>query len=189
MLSVDASKYGLEAVLQQKHDTLSRVAYASRSVTKTEPNYAQIEKETLAIAIGTQSFHDYVYGKHFTVESDHKPQKPIYSKPISNAHPRMQRFRLKLQKYDRSKKFTPGKDLAIADALFRIFQHHLPDDELNLKSQVHMVLNNLPICDEILRTFQLETSKDRVLRKAKEVTCNGWPDAKAGLPLEVTTFT
>ena len=61
-------------------------------------------------------------------------------------------------------KFTPGKDLAKADALFRIFQPHLPDDELNLKSQVHMVLNNLPISDEMLRTFQLETSKSQVLQ-------------------------
>ena len=83
MLSVDASNYGLGEVLRQRHDTWVPVAYASRSVTKTEPNYAQIEKETLAIAIGTQPFHDYVYGKHFTLESDHKPLKPIYSKPIS----------------------------------------------------------------------------------------------------------
>ena len=98
----------LEQFFRQRHDTWAPVAYASRSVTKTEPNYDQIEKETLAIAVGTQPTHDYVCGKHFTVESDHKPMKPIYSKPISNAHPRMQRFRLKLQKYDMTIKFTPG---------------------------------------------------------------------------------
>ena len=165
MLSVDASNYGLGEVLRQRNDTWAPVAYASRSVTKTEPNCAQIEKETLAIAIGTQPFHDFVYGKHFTLESGHKPLKPIYSKPISNAPPRMQRFRLKLRKYYMTIKFTPGKDLAKADALFsRIFQPHLPDDELNLKSQVHMVLNNLPISDEMLRAFQLETSKSQVLQ-------------------------
>ena len=108
MLSVAASKYGLGAVLRQRHDTWAPVAYASRSETKTKPNYAQIEKETLAIAVGTQPIHDYVYGKHFTVESDHKPLKPIYSKLIPNAHPRMQRLTLKLQKYDMTIKFTPG---------------------------------------------------------------------------------
>ena len=112
MLSVDA-------VLLQKHDTWAPVAYASRSLTKTEQNYAQIEKETLAIVFGTQRFHDYVYGKHFTVESDHKPLQPIFTKPIANAPPRIQRF--KLQKYDMTIKFTPGKDLAIADALSRAF--------------------------------------------------------------------
>ena len=163
MLSVDASNYGLGEVLRQRHDTWAPVAYASRSVTKTEPNYAQIEKETLAIAIDTQPFHDYVYAKHFTLESDHKALKPIYSNPISNAPPRMQRFRLKLRKHYMTIKFTPGKDLAKADALFRIFQPHLPDDELNLKIQVYMVFNNLPISDEMLRTFQLETSQSQVL--------------------------
>ena len=52
-----------------------------------------------------------------------------------------------------------------------------------------MVLNNLPISDvEMLRTFQLEASKDQVLQKAKEATRKGWLDAKAGLPEDVTTF-
>ena len=87
MLSVDASKYGLGAVLLQKHETWAPVAYASRSLTKTEQNYAQIEKEALASVFGTQRFHDYVYGKHFTVESDHKPLQPIFTKPIANAPP------------------------------------------------------------------------------------------------------
>ena len=160
MLSVDASKYGLGAVLLQKNETWAPVAYASRSLTKTEQNYAQIEKETLAIVFGTQRFHDYVYGKHFTVESDHKPLQPIFTKPIANAPPRIQRFRLKLQKYDMTIKFTPGKDLAIADALSRAFLPQLLDDELNLESQVHMVLNNLPISDYMLRTFHLDNVGD-----------------------------
>ena len=136
---------------------------SSRFLTKTEQNYAQIEKETLAIVFGTQRFHDYVYGKHLTVESDHKPLHPIFTKPIANVAPRIQRFKLKLPKYDMTIKFTPGKDLTIADALSRAFLSQLPDDELNLESQVNMVLNNLPISDEMLRTFQIETSKGQAL--------------------------
>ena len=85
-------------------------------------------------------------------------------------------------------KFTPGKDLAIADALSRAFLPQLPDNELNLESQVHMVLNNLPISDQMLRTFQIETSNDQVLQKVKDTTRNGWPDTKAGLPQDITTF-
>ena len=84
--------------------------------------------------------------------------------------------------------FTPGKDLAIADALSRAFLPQLPDDELNLESQVHMVLNNLPISDEMLITFQIKTSKDQALQKVKNIARNGWPDTKAGLPQDVTTF-
>ena len=51
-----------------------------------------------------------------------------------------------------------------------------------------MVLKSLPISDEMLRTFQLVTSKDKVLQKVKDITRNGWADTKAGLPQDVTTF-
>ena len=66
-ISVDASKTGLGAVLLQKRDNnWFPVAYASRAMTPSEKNYAQIEKETLAILFGTHRFHDYLYGNRFT---------------------------------------------------------------------------------------------------------------------------
>ncbi|KAL5463805.1 hypothetical protein EMCRGX_G032740 [Ephydatia muelleri] len=47
--TADASSHGLGAVLLQKHDSEWKpVAYASRSLSDTEANYAQIEKEALA---------------------------------------------------------------------------------------------------------------------------------------------
>ncbi len=59
-LSVDASKSGLGAVLLRKHENKwFSVAYASWAMTSSEKNYAQIEKETLAIGFGTDRFHDY----------------------------------------------------------------------------------------------------------------------------------
>ena len=188
MVSVDASKYELGAVLLQKHKSWDPVAYASRSLTKTEQNYAQIEKETMAIVFGTQRFHDYIYGKHFTVESDHKPLQPIFSKPIANAPPRIQRFRLKLQKYDMTIQFTPGRNLPVADALSRAYLPQLPEDELNLESQVHMVLSNLPISDKMLNTFQTETDKDQVLQKLRNVLSGRWPHTKTQLPNELTSY-
>jgi len=41
---------------------------------QTEKNYAQIEKEMLAIVFGCTRFHKLIYGSHnVIVESDHKP--------------------------------------------------------------------------------------------------------------------
>ena len=57
-LQVDASKYGLGAVLLQEGNP---IGYASKSLTDCEINYAQIEKELYAILFGCKRFHQYVY--------------------------------------------------------------------------------------------------------------------------------
>ena len=56
MISADASKDGIGAVLLQEHDyRWHPVSFASRTLTSTETRYAQIEKETLGIAFGYEN--------------------------------------------------------------------------------------------------------------------------------------
>ena len=64
-VSCDASKTGLGAVLEQKHDDAwYPVAYGSRSLSSSEQNYCQLERETLSIVFATHKFH-----KFYTVQS------------------------------------------------------------------------------------------------------------------------
>lgn len=56
-------------------------------------NYAQIEKEMLAIVFGCTHFHEYIYGMpHVEVETDHKPLKMILKKPLHQAPTRLQKW-------------------------------------------------------------------------------------------------
>ena len=78
-MSIDALKAGLSAVLLQlHHDDWHPVAYASCAMSKSERNYSQIEKETLAVVYGSDQFNQYVYGRRYIIESDHKPLQSIF---------------------------------------------------------------------------------------------------------------
>ena len=84
VIQADASQYGLGACLLQKGKP---VAYASRSLSSCEINYAQIEKELLDIVFACAKFHFYIYGFHITVQSDHKSLEAIFKKPLHQASP------------------------------------------------------------------------------------------------------
>lgn len=87
-ISADASSLGLGAVLMQKEgEHWKPVVYASRSMTDTERNYAQIEKEALATTWACEKFTTYVLGRQFTIESDHKPLIPLLNEKHLDALP------------------------------------------------------------------------------------------------------
>ena len=82
-VSADASSHGLGVVLLQQSDSAWRpVAYASRAMTETEKRYAQIEKEALAATWACERFSNYVLGRTFLIESDHKPLIPLSTRNI-----------------------------------------------------------------------------------------------------------
>ena len=74
-LQVDASQGGVRAALIQDEGP---VAYASKAMNETQQRWAQIEKELFAVLFAHKRFHQYVYGKLVTVESDHRPLEIIF---------------------------------------------------------------------------------------------------------------
>ncbi|XP_061159755.1 uncharacterized protein K02A2.6-like [Syngnathus typhle] len=116
-MSADASSYGLGAVLFQKESEEWRpVAYASRSLTETEQRYAQVEKEALGLTWGCERFKDFLIGRHFSLETDHKPLVSLLGQQaLTELPPRIQRFRLRLMS-DNGPQFSSQqfKDFAAA---------------------------------------------------------------------------
>ena len=73
-LIVDASEYAIGAVLEQGGHPVTCV---SRKLSSSECNYSQTQKE-LAINWAVQRLHKYLYGKLFTIVSDHKALQFIF---------------------------------------------------------------------------------------------------------------
>ena len=124
-MSVDASPYGVGAVISHMDDKGNRkpVAYASRSLNQHEKGYAQLDKEALAILFGLDRFRTYLYGRRFTIQTDHKPLERILGPKTAIptlAAQRLQRWAIILSAFDYELKYIPGNQNVVADALSRL---------------------------------------------------------------------
>ena len=91
ILETDASKQGLGAILSQYQtdNQLHPVAYASRSVSSAEANYAITDLETLAVVWAIIHFRYHLYGHAVTIITDHAAVKAILGTPnLTGKHAR-----------------------------------------------------------------------------------------------------
>ncbi|KAL0160136.1 hypothetical protein M9458_043861, partial [Cirrhinus mrigala] len=116
-VSADASSYGLGAVLMQRwQEEWKPIAYASRSLTQTEQRYFHKWKKRHWVSHG--HVKDFLIGKHFEMETDHKPLLSLLgSQALDALPPRIQRFKMQLMRYSYSIVHVPGKSLWVADTL------------------------------------------------------------------------
>lgn len=179
-LSVDASSVGLGAVLFQKDDKGVRtIGYASRVLSPTETKYSVIEKELLACWWAVIKFRNYIWGRRFHLQTDHKPLVFILNgENVRSQTPRIARLASKLLQFDFSVEHIPGRANGCADFLSRSSDLIEVVDDVQEQDREDFIVAavELPsLCaiseKEWREALQLDSSMLQVLTYVKD----GWP--------------
>lgn len=174
ILASDASPYGLGCVLSHEiHKKEKPVRFGSCSLTDAEKNYSQLHREALGIVYAVKKFSKYLYGKEFTIYTDHQGLKEIFhpsKKTPAVAAARLQRWAIYLSTFKYKIVHRKGKFMAHADGLSRL--------PLKNGSGIDSICslnfsNELPISVDIIRK---ETNQDKILVEVINYLKSGWPE-------------
>ncbi len=158
-------------------------------MTDTERRYAQIEKEALPTTWACEKLSNYVLGRHFQIETDHKPLVPLLSTKHLDDLP--SRIRLRLNRFQYSTQHVPGKYMYTIDTLSRAPNAVAGDDDISLQGEVETfiaaVAVNLPASSERLEVYRMSQNRDRVCSQVVKYCQLEWP-AKHSISIQLKPY-
>ena len=178
-IQVDASQLGLGAALLQNGKP---VALASKALTKTECWYMNIERKMLAPIFRAERFQTYVYGRSFTIESDHKPLKSISLKNLPDTPACLQCMLLHLQGYDYTIHYHPSKDMVLPNTLSQFSPRPGPDIPLDI------TIHHACLSPERKEAFQQAFVSIPQMCALTNMIITGWPNNIKAVPCPLCPY-
>ncbi|XP_062373903.1 uncharacterized protein K02A2.6-like [Sardina pilchardus] len=182
LVTCDASAIAIGAVMSQLQGGVERpIAFASRALSPTEQRYSVGEREALACLWACERWHMYLYGRKFTLRTDHQALTTLLATSGTGHKPlRLHRWADRLQQYNYGLQFTPGRDNVVADLLSRSIPTQptppVEDLEHDQTEQDLIQLLHAPLQETVsLRELVDASAADPVLSVVSAYIRHGWP--------------
>ena len=118
----------------------------------------------------------YVYGRSFTIQSDHKPLESISQKNLADTPAHLQHMLLHLQGYDYTIHYCPSMEMALPDTLSWFSPHPGPDIPLDI------AINHAHLSPERKKAFQQAFVSNPKMCALTDMIITGWPDNIKAVP-------
>ncbi|XP_015122715.1 uncharacterized protein K02A2.6-like [Diachasma alloeum] len=180
IVAADASPYGIGAILSHvdKNNIEHPVAFSSKTLSATQRNYSQLEREALTLIHAVTHYHQYLAGRKFKLITDHKPLLGIFNpnRPTPEIiSPKLIRYLNTLRAYEYELEYREGRKNGNVDTLSRLpLEGNFEEEEEETYGEVLMIENVTrdPITH---REIAEETKKEETLRQVKTWLQRGWP--------------
>lgn len=162
----------------------------SKSLSETQRNYSQIEKEAFALITTVERFRK--FERMFNLQTDHRPLLALFNihntKGVnSRTASRLRRWALRLINYDFEIEYVNTKDFGQADALSRLIDEARNENDPELEeviANIQEVEDLIQVFYELLENVPMEsryrlkemTIRDGVLTVVMFRIQTGWKD-------------
>ncbi|XP_055603971.1 uncharacterized protein K02A2.6-like [Uranotaenia lowii] len=182
---------GIGAVVMHRFPDgrIKAIAHASKTLTVTEQNYSQVEKEAYALVFAVTKFRRMLLGRKFKLQTDHQPLLKIFGSkkgiPLHTAN-RLQRWALSLLGFDFEIEYIPTGNFGYVDVLSRLISNHKkPEEEvviatIGVEHEITATLeNSLSALPVNFKMIQQATATDPTLQEAMKLIAVGWPHSSS----------
>ena len=189
-IETDASQKGIGVVLLQPIDknytldehgiptSLMPVAFASKTLTDAECNYANIERELLGVVFGVTHFKHFTFGNDVHVITDHKPLVSLLKKSLVACSSRLSRLMLQIVDFSLKVLYQLGRKMVISDALSHLSTHQTPDTKETVPG-LNVTIHEISVFSNTDRTsiqqIRSETQTDSELQTLLQYIMKGFP--------------
>ena len=202
-IEVDTSKKGIGAVRLQgdsivpnmaKSDeiptNLRPISYASKTLSSTESNYSNIERELLGLLFAVRHFKHFTYGRLVHIITDHKPLVSLFRKLLVDSSPRLTRMLIQLLDYTLDVRYQPGAQMHLSNAISRLLTHDSNTGSTikNLDVSVHAIEKLTGFNSLSVAKVHQHTMKDLVMQQLIQHINNGFPNSSAKCPEAIHPF-